>query len=117
MTSADVRKREPAAGPEPVAGAAGQVPEPVAVGVAAGQVPEPAAGRAQVAGREPEPMAVAAAPETPAGDEPGEHPPSAADPAYPSPDAPAPVPVPIDDPATREGDGGMPPDTLPPSLG
>ncbi|MFD6803566.1 hypothetical protein [Streptomyces cyaneofuscatus] len=33
------------------------------------------------------------------------------------PDAPAPVPVPIDDPATREGDGGMPPDTLPPPIG
>lgn len=35
----------------------------------------------------------------------------------PLPDAPAPVPVPIDDPATREGDGGMPPDTLPPPIG
>ncbi|ARF74588.1 hypothetical protein B7C62_21920 [Kitasatospora albolonga] len=35
----------------------------------------------------------------------------------PPPDAPAPVPVPIDDPATREGDGGMPPDTLPPPIG
>ncbi|MFD5988932.1 hypothetical protein [Streptomyces cyaneofuscatus] len=33
------------------------------------------------------------------------------------PDAPAPVPVPIDDPAAREGDGGMPPDTLPPPTG
>ncbi|WP_093799556.1 hypothetical protein [Streptomyces sp. Wb2n-11] len=39
------------------------------------------------------------------------------DPSHPSPDAPAPVPVPIDDPVSREDDGGMPPDTLPPPLG
>ncbi|MFI5808103.1 hypothetical protein [Streptomyces sp. NPDC051561] len=39
------------------------------------------------------------------------------DPTHPAPEGPAPVPVPIDDPASREDDGGMPPDTLPPPLG
>ncbi|GAA1521665.1 hypothetical protein GCM10009730_31760 [Streptomyces albidochromogenes] len=71
--------------------------------------PEPAVDPA------PDPGAVA--PEGAGGEEPGEQSLPPGDPAYPSPDAPAPVPVPIDDPAAREGDGGMPPDTLPPPLG
>ncbi|MGX1883540.1 hypothetical protein [Streptomyces sp. NPDC055287] len=67
---------------------------------------------------EPEPVVdpVAVAPEDAGGEGPGEQSPPG-DPTYPSPDAPAPIPVPIDDPVTREGDGGMPPDTLPPPLG
>ncbi|MEU8889216.1 hypothetical protein [Streptomyces sp. NPDC048442] len=39
------------------------------------------------------------------------------DPTRPAPEGPAPVPVPIDDPASREDDGGMPFDILPPPLG